>query len=245
MEMEIDGALSRNELIERVYEYLDSEDIEMSSEKISLRDLRDILTNKFKGLTDAKKRLTNSRFLCVLFSLFNKNCLEGVSNIFKNEDVMGFRLELSDLFHVVGPLYRRYGEGEKFYYNSYSIDEITRLLRRNSGKIESVFDEIELLKDMPLSFDFSVNDDIFSGFIRYYDLNVPVASLYVNNSISNELATMEYVDSPSIKTMIMRHMEELLGKVPVEVAQLPISMQSLIGEELENRKATKLGRKFK
>ena len=246
MEMEIDRTLSRTELIEKIYEYLNAEDIEMCSEKISMRDLRDILANNFKNLNNAKKRLTNPHFLCSLYNIIGKTCFEEVNSISKNEDVISFCLELNNLIHIAGPLYRRYGEGEKFYYNSnYNNREVAKLLQRNSDKIERIFDEIELLKDIPLSFNLNVKYDIFFGYIIYDYRNEPSACLGVNGSfVSDEIITMEYVDSPSIKSITNRYMEELLGKIPVDVEQLPVSMQSLIGDELKKRETIKPRRKF-
>ena len=145
MEKETDGSLTREELIERMREYLDTDDIEMSREEISVKDLRDIFAKKFENLNDAKKRVIDPHFLCVLSCFLGRTCFEEVGGIFINENVMSFCLQPNNNIYSIGPLYRRFGEGKKFYYRSNDalIDEkMKMILYRNSDKIERIFDEI-------------------------------------------------------------------------------------------------------
>jgi len=248
MEKETDGSLTREELIEKMRDFLNADDIEMSREEISVRDLRDIFAKKFENLNDAKKRLIDPKFLCTLSCFLGRTCFEEVGGLFMNENVMSFCLQPNNNIFSIGPLYRRFGEGEKFYYRSNDalIDEkMKMILYRNSDKIERIFDEIELLKDLPLSFTFSVKDDIFTGNIGYHDFDTPKAWIDINSGIaSKDIITMVYNDRPSIKSIIESFTEDFLGKISISVNELPVAIQELIGEELEKREAIKLEKRF-
>lgn len=214
------------ELCKIVNEYLESEDVALREEVISLKDLRNIISERFKKINSIKYNKKKS--------FFAKNKITGVKNILNKEDGFCFYFTTNTSDYLIGPVFKKYGfEGINYDLKN---KESIKVVESFMDELLFICDELEGLREIPSSYDLRFNDDLLNVCFSYYSYNEPDIRINFKHEAYNKYISKSDLLPIDFDLMLGEKKERLFAKIPVNVCELPFGIQELIGDYLRNNK---------
>lgn len=234
-------------LVSKIEEYKDKEDIVETDEVISALDLCNIVNDRFAKLRSIEngevlRRKINKdnndlikflRKIRKVDTLLNYECNRVVPIIFNNGLQITFYFANSNLKISIG---KNIGENEIYYISRDRKDNL--LVNRYYNDIMNIFNILEEYHELFLigkdnigcENGLKVFNDVFDVKIYCLKNGNVYSSVCFNKSVDKDMISEEeYINKPSIKTIINLHKYYLI-KIPIQKSSLPPLLKKILDE---------------